>query len=94
MALKDMQKQVDEWTGQFSPQYWPPFEIMTQLQEECGELAREVTHKHGHKKKKDGELSVNLGEEIVDVIFPLICLANSQGINLDEYWDKMIKERL
>ena len=94
MPLKELQKQVDDWTSQFTPQYWPPFEIMTQLQEESGELAREVTHEHGHKKKKEGEVPAELGEEIADVLFPLICLANSQGIDLDKYWDKMIQERL
>lgn len=49
--IERFQREVDEWTSQFDPQYWPPHEIMTRLMEETGELAREVNHRFGTKKK-------------------------------------------
>lgn len=88
MSLYDLQKQVHEFTKQFEPQYWPPFEILAHLQQEVGELAREVGHKFGNEKKKAGEESADLGGELIDVFFPLLCLANSQGIDLDQAWKK------
>lgn len=94
MGFKDIQKDVDEWTMQFTPQYWPPHEILARLIEEVGELGREVNHLYGTKKKKDSEPDKNLGQEISDVIFTTVCLANSQGINLQEEWGRMVSEKL
>lgn len=53
-----------------------------------------MLHKYGHKKLKENEKESSLGEELADVLFPIICIANREGINLQEAWDKMIKERL
>src|SRR3989338_10981990 len=55
MSLKKIQQSVDEWTGQFTPQYWQPLEIIATLTEEVGELAREVNHRFGAKRKKETE---------------------------------------
>lgn len=52
MGLSKVQKEVHEFTGQFNPQYWPPLEMMARLTEETGEVAREISHLHGNKKKK------------------------------------------
>ena len=84
MSLKEYQNVVDEWTRQFTPQYWEPHQIYARLGEECGELAREINHLYGSKPKKKSEEISNLKDEIGDIIFTLICLANSKGINLDE----------
>ena len=88
--MKQFQEEVDEWTSQFDPQYWPPHEVMTRLMEETGELAREVNHLFGSKKKKTGEENRQLGDEIADIIFTLSCLANSQGINLEDHMQRII----
>ncbi|MBI3983899.1 nucleotide pyrophosphohydrolase [Candidatus Microgenomates bacterium] len=61
---------------------------MLRVSEEVGELAREVNHRFGSKPKKPTEPAGDLGEEISGIIFALICLANSQGIDLDKAWAK------
>lgn len=88
MHLKKIQNDVHEWTSKYTPQYWPPHEIMTRLMEETGELAREVNHLHGVKKKKDSEETKELGDEMADILFTLCCLANSHNIDLDRFWEK------
>jgi len=90
MSLKQIQEQVDKWTAQFKPQYWQPHEILARLMEETGELAREINHLFGPKKKKSSEDEGDLGEEIADIIFTLCCLANSKGIDLDKEFKKVI----
>ena len=93
MSLKDIQKDVDNWTRQFMPQYWPPHEILARLTEEAGELAREINHRFGTKKKKAEEKENSLGQELSDIIFTVICMANSQGIDLQKEWERLMKEK-
>jgi len=92
MSLYEIQRQVDEWAKQFKIPYWHPLAIMTRLTEESGELAREVNHRFGPKQKKPAEDKKEVGDEIADVIMTLCCLANSQGINLDEHWKELMKK--
>lgn len=94
MPLKKIQDDVHQWTGRFTPQYWPPHEILAHLMEEVGELGREINHLYGSKKKKAAEQQNNLGKELSDVLFALVCMANSHGIDLQAEWDRMLKERL
>ena len=63
--------------------YWKPLEILARLTEETGELAREINHSFGPKKKKATEDKKELEEEIADVIFTLACLANSLHLDID-----------
>ena len=91
MTLKNIQDDVDKWTGQFTPQYWKPHEMLGRLMEEAGELAREINHVYGPKKKKADEPENNIGAELSDIIFTVSCIANSQNIDLQEEWDKMMK---
>lgn len=88
--MRKLQKQVDQWAQQFKVPYWRAHEIMVRLMEETGELAREINHRFGPKKKKPSEQEKEIGDEIGDVIFTLICLANSLGINLEESWKRVI----
>ena len=90
MPLKEIQKQVDEWISQYAIGYFPPLENLARLTEETGEVARIISHLFGSKKKKPTEEHQELGGEMVDVLFTLICLANSQNIDLDKAWDKMM----
>lgn len=87
--MKDFQDQVDNWISK-TMGYWKPHEILARLVEEVGELAREINHKFGPKKKKSSEENKEIGDEMADIIFTLICLANSQKIDLDEHFKKMI----
>lgn len=94
MSLEDIQKDVDTWTKQFNPQYWPPLEMMARLAEETGEVARELNHIYGTKKKKTpDEGKRDLGQELTDVMFTVCCMANSHNINLQEEWDRMMREK-
>ncbi|MEK6945911.1 MAG: MazG nucleotide pyrophosphohydrolase domain-containing protein [Nanoarchaeota archaeon] len=93
MSLKDIQDDVDKWASQFTPKYWSPHEIVARLAEETGEVAREINHLFGTKKKKDSEAKKELQDELIDVLFTVVCMANSQGIDLQETWEKVMKEK-
>ncbi len=90
MNLKDIQKEIDDWVQLHKIGYFKPHEIITRLAEEVGELAREVNHIFGPKKKKSEEETKEMGDEIADIIFTLGCLANSQGIDLDESFKRVM----
>ena len=93
MSLEKIQEDVEKWTSQFDPQYWPPYEILARLIEEVGELGREVNHLYGTKKKKSNEPDNSLGQELSDIIFTVVCMANSHKIDLQKEWDRMMKEK-
>ena len=84
MTLSDLQRDVDAYISQFKEGYFPPLENMVRLSEEVGELAREVTHLHGHKQKKSSEAPGSALEEIGDVLFVVACLANQLGLSLED----------
>jgi NTP pyrophosphatase (non-canonical NTP hydrolase) len=90
MPFKEMQKDVDDWVSQYKVEYYPPLAIITQLCEEVGELAREINNRHGPRGKKSPEDTADIGSEIADSMFALICLANSHNIDLDECWRKKL----
>ncbi len=82
-TMKDMQKEVDAYIGQFKEGYFSPLAMMARLTEEMGELAREVNHYYGEKPKKTTETERNIEEELGDVLFVMICMANSLNIDLE-----------
>lgn len=84
MRIRDMQRHVDEWIGQFEDGYWPPLANLARLTEEVGELARELNHQFGPKNKKADEATTALAEEVADCLFVLVCIANSLDIDLEE----------
>ncbi|HYI13595.1 MAG TPA: nucleotide pyrophosphohydrolase [Thermoanaerobaculia bacterium] len=90
MPLQPIQREVDEWISQFEEGYFAPLPMLARLTEEVGELARAVMHHHGGKKPKPGEDPGDIGEEIADALFVLVCLANSLEIDLDEKFSAMM----
>ncbi len=90
MTLRDAQTRVDQWITQFEAGYFDPLTNMTRLAEEVGELAREVNHRFGQKTKKKDEPEGDLGMEMADILFVLICMANREGIDLQEAFDRMM----
>lgn len=88
--MKKIQKQVDEWVRQYKIGYFKPLEILARLTEEVGELAREINHTFGPKKKKTTEKTKEISDEIGDIIFTLTCLANSLDIDLDKSFKKVM----
>lgn len=83
-TLVELQKEVDLYISQFKEGYFPPMELLARLTEELGELSREVQHKYGTKKKKKTEVEKELADEMGDFFFVLICLANAEGIDLQQ----------
>lgn len=84
MEMEEMQKQVDDYIGQFKTGYFSPLASMARMTEEVGELAREVNHFHGEKQKKESEDEKEMSEELADVLFVLITMANSMDVDLTE----------
>lgn len=94
MHVKDMQKEVDEWISQFEEGYWHPLSMLARMTEEVGELAREINHLYGQKPKKPGEEEGNLAMELADILFIIICLANSLNLDVEKaFKDMMTKYR-
>jgi len=90
--MKEMQKEVDTYIGQFKEGYFSPLAMMARLTEEMGELAREINHTYGEKPKKSTEEEKLIEEELGDVLFVMICLANSLNIDLQEAHDMVMKK--
>jgi NTP pyrophosphatase (non-canonical NTP hydrolase) len=90
MSLREVQKQVDDWVQQYKVPYWPVFEQLARLTEEVGELARELNHRYGSKPKKSTEELKELEDELGDVIFTLAALANSQGLDLEAAFKRVM----
>ena len=90
MSFRDAQQAVDRWIGQFEEGYFPPLVNVARLAEEVGELAREVNHQFGPKKKKADEAPGSMAMELADILFVVICLANSQQISLDDAFTQMM----
>jgi len=88
--LRDAQQTVDRWIGQYKEGYFPPLTNLARLTEEVGELAREINHRFGEKTKKKEEPEGSLAMELADILFVVICLANSQGIDLDKAFAVMM----
>jgi NTP pyrophosphatase (non-canonical NTP hydrolase) len=90
MTLTDAQRRVDAWISQFEEGYFDPLTNMARLAEEVGELAREVNHRFGQKTKKPGEADADLGMEMADILFVLICMANREEIDLEDAFGRMM----
>jgi NTP pyrophosphatase (non-canonical NTP hydrolase) len=81
--MDSYQKEVDAWFTNAKWSYWDPLAITARLFEEGGEFARLVNHLYGPKKKKDSEHMQDIEEEMGDIMYTLICFANSHNISLD-----------
>lgn len=82
MTIKELQKQVDDWIKKHGVRYFNELTNMAILTEEVGELARVISRKYGEQSFKEGE-EYNLAEEMSDILFVLICLANQTNIDLE-----------
>jgi len=90
MSLEDMQKDVDDWVNQFKNPYWPHLSILARVTEEVGELATELNDRYGGRVKKPTDDTKDIADEITDIIFALVCLANKEKINLSESWKRIM----
>lgn len=92
MSLQSYQQQIDEWAQTLEKPYWHPLSQFARLSEEVGEVGRLLNHLYGDKPKKTTEAQQELPEELADVLFALICLANSHAIDLDEALRQVIEK--
>ena len=92
MTLQEAQQAVDQWIKTYGVRYFSELTNMAVLTEEVGELARVIAHKYGDQSFKEGEKD-NLGEEMADVLWVLICLANQTGVDLTEELKKSIEKK-
>lgn len=91
-SLYSMQQEVDEYIQQFKVGYFSPLAQMARLTEEVGELAREVNHTYGEKKQKASEPVNSVAEELGDVLFVTMIMANSLNIDLTEVFEKNMEK--
>ncbi len=92
MTIEEAQKAVDQWIKTYGVRYFSELTNMACLTEEVGELARVIARKYGDQSFKEGE-KPNIGEEIADVLWVLLCLANQTGINLTEELQKSFEKK-
>ena len=92
ITIRDAQRMIDNWIREYGVRYFSELTNMACLTEEVGELARIMARKYGDQSFKSGEKS-NLGEEMADILWVLMCLANQTGVDLtDELFKSMDKK--
>ncbi|SHM81024.1 nucleotide pyrophosphohydrolase [Polaribacter sp. KT 15] len=90
MNIENAQKQVDDWIKNHGVRYFNELTNMAQLTEEVGEVARIIARRYGEQSEKESDKNKDLGEELADVMFVVLCLANQTGINLQDAFEKKL----
>ena len=90
MDIKNAQLEVDNWIKNHGVRYFNELTNMAQLTEEVGEVARIIARRYGEQIEKESDKNKDLGEELADVMFVVLCLANQTGIDLQEAFDKKL----
>ncbi len=93
MELNILQKKVDDWIKKYGVRYFDELTNMAQLTEEVGEVARIISRVYGEQSIKKDEKINDLGEELADVLFVLICLANQTGIDLEKSFEEKLEKK-
>lgn len=88
MNIKNSQLEVDTWIKEHGVRYFNELTNMAQLTEEVGEVARIIARRYGEQSEKESDKNKDLGEELADVVFVVMCLANQTGVNLQAAFDK------
>ncbi|OIP02249.1 MAG: pyrophosphatase [Bacteroidetes bacterium CG2_30_33_31] len=93
MTIEEVQKEVDDWIKTYGVRYFNELTNMAILTEEVGELARIIARKYGEQSFKEGESNLNLGDEIADIFWVLVCIANQTGVDLTEALRQNIEKK-
>ena len=93
MTIKEAQKLVDDWINEYGVRYFNELTNMAQLTEEVGEVARIIARRYGEQSEKESDKSKDLGDEMADVLWVLICLANQTGVDLEEALQKNLEKK-
>jgi len=91
MSIKQSQEQVDKWIQNHGVRYFNELTNMAQLTEEVGEVARIIARRYGEQSEKECDKGKDLGEELADVLFVVLCLANQTGTDLETAFNKKLK---
>lgn len=90
MDIQNAQKAVDDWINAHGVRYFNELTNMAQLTEEVGEVARIIARRYGEQSEKESDKNKDLGEELADVMFVVLCLANQTGIDLQKAFDQKL----
>ena len=93
MTLQETQTQVDQWIKSHGVRYFNELTNMAMLTEEVGEVARIIARRYGEQSEKDTDKGKDLGDEMADVLWVLICLANQTGVNLTEAFKRNLEKK-
>ena len=93
MTIQQAQQQVDEWIQTIGVRYFNELTNLGILMEEVGELSRVMVRRYGEQSSKENEAKTNLADEMADVLWVLICLANQTGVNLTEAMQKNFEKK-
>src|ERR1700749_4819604 len=93
MTLQDAQTQVDHWIKTKGVRYFNELTNMTILTEEVGEVARIIARRYGEQSEKESDENKDLGDELADVLWVLICIANQTGVDLTEAFKKNLEKK-
>ena len=93
MNIQNAQQQVDDWIKNHGVRYFNELTNMAQLTEEVGEVARIIARRYGEQSEKESDKNKDLGEELADVMFVVLCLANQTGINLQDAFEKKLDNK-
>lgn len=93
MTIEEAQKIVDDWIQKYGVRYFNELTNTAILMEEVGEVARIMARRYGEQSEKESDRDKDLGDEMADVLFVLICLANQTGINLEEALKKNLDKK-
>lgn len=93
ISLRDLQSSVDQWIKTYGVRYFSELTNMACLTEEVGELARVMARKYGDQSFKSSDLNVNLADEMADVLWVLVCMANQTGVDLTEAVKKNFEKK-
>lgn len=91
MEITKLQQEVDAWIKTVGVRYFNELTNMAMLTEEVGEVARIIARRYGEQSEKESDKSKDLGEELADVLFVTLCLANQTGVDLQSAFDKKMK---
>ncbi|MBN8876391.1 MAG: nucleotide pyrophosphohydrolase [Sphingobacteriales bacterium] len=93
MTIRQAQQQVDEWIKTIGVRYFSELTNMAILTEEVGELARIMARQYGDQSFKESDKGRDLGDEMADVLWVLVCLANQTGVDLEKAWEKNLDKK-
>jgi len=93
MTIKEAQAKIDQWIQEYGVRYFDEMTNMAILVEEVGEVARIMSRRYGEQSEKESDKNKDLGDEMADVLFVLMCMANQTGVDLEKALEKNLEKK-